>query len=47
LKEAASIEPDNFEPHAFLADALEELGDGDSAKAERARAQALRPQATP
>jgi predicted Zn-dependent protease len=47
LKEAASIEPDNFEPHAFLADALEELGDGDSAKAERARAQALRPQVTP
>jgi len=47
LKEAASIEPDNFEPHAFLADALEELGDGDSAKAERARAQALRPPATP
>jgi predicted Zn-dependent protease len=42
LKQAVSSEPRNFEPHAFLADALEQLGEKESAGAERARAQALK-----
>jgi predicted Zn-dependent protease len=47
LKQAEASEPDNFEPHAFLADALEELGESDSATAERMRAQALKHSAKP
>jgi Flp pilus assembly protein TadD len=42
LKQAVSSEPRNFEPHAFLADALEQLGEKENAGAERARAQALK-----
>jgi arylsulfatase A-like enzyme len=41
LQEAESSEPKNFEPHAFLADALYEIGDSQSAATERARAEAL------
>jgi arylsulfatase A-like enzyme/Flp pilus assembly protein TadD len=47
LKQAAASEPDNFEPHAFLADALDELGETPTADAERARAQALGQSAKP
>jgi len=42
LKQAESVEPENFEPHAFLADAFDELGEPQSANTERTRAQALR-----
>jgi arylsulfatase A-like enzyme/thioredoxin-like negative regulator of GroEL len=42
LKQAESSEPDNFEPHAFLADALDDLGESQSAATERARAEALK-----
>jgi len=42
LKEAASLEPDNFEPHDFLADGLDQLGESQSAATERARAQSLK-----
>jgi tetratricopeptide (TPR) repeat protein len=42
LKQAEISEPDNFEPHAFLADALDELGESESATTERMRAQALK-----
>jgi predicted Zn-dependent protease len=47
LKQAETAEPNNFEPHAFLADAFDELGDTQSAAAERAHAQALRQHANP
>jgi choline-sulfatase len=47
LNHAESAEPENFEPHAFLADALEELGESQRAAAERARAEALKQRATP
>lgn len=42
LKQAASSEPDNFEPHAFLADAYEQLGDSQAATTERDRAESLK-----
>lgn len=47
LRQAESSEPNNFEPHAFLADALEQLGEAQSAAAERAQAQALKLKQTP
>jgi arylsulfatase A-like enzyme len=47
LKQAASSEPDNFEPHAFLADALDELGESQGAIVERARAESLKQRAKP
>jgi arylsulfatase A-like enzyme/predicted Zn-dependent protease len=47
LHSAESSEPDNFEPHAFLADALDELGESQSAATERARAEALKQRAKP
>jgi arylsulfatase A-like enzyme/Flp pilus assembly protein TadD len=47
LRQAESSEPDNFEPHAFLADAWDELGDSQSAATERARAEALRRRGKP
>ena len=47
LKQAESSEPDNFEPHAFLADALDELGESQSATTERTRAEALKHNAKP
>jgi tetratricopeptide (TPR) repeat protein len=42
LKQAVDSAPDNFEAHGFLADSLDELGDAQSATAERAKAQALK-----
>jgi arylsulfatase A-like enzyme/Tfp pilus assembly protein PilF len=42
LKQAEISQPDNFEPHAFLADALDELGESENATTERMRAQALK-----
>ena len=42
LKQAAATEPDNFEGHAFLADAYEQLGDSQTADAERARSDSLK-----
>ena len=47
LQQAESSEPTNFEPHAFLADALDELGDSQSAATERARAEALQQRGKP
>ena len=47
LNHAESAEPDNFEPHAFLADALEDLGESQRAAAERTRAEALKQRTTP
>ena len=42
LQQAESTEPNNFEPHAFLADAFEELGEAQKAATERTRAQNLK-----
>ena len=42
LKQATSSEPDNFEPHAFLADAYDQLGDAQAATAERNRSESLK-----
>ena len=47
LRQAESSEPDNFEPHAFLADAWDELGDSQRAVTERTRAEALQPRGQP
>jgi tetratricopeptide (TPR) repeat protein len=47
LKQAESAEPGNFEPHAFLADAFDELGELQSANTERIRAQSLKQSARP
>jgi arylsulfatase A-like enzyme/Tfp pilus assembly protein PilF len=47
LQQAESTEPNNFEPHAFLADALDELGEVQKAATERARAQTLKQYAKP
>lgn len=47
LKQAESAEPENFEPHAFLADAFDELGETQSANTERTQAQALKQRANP
>ena len=47
LQEAESSEPKNFEPHAFLADAWDELGDSQSAATERARAEVLQQHGQP
>jgi arylsulfatase A-like enzyme/cytochrome c-type biogenesis protein CcmH/NrfG len=47
LQQAESTEPNNFEPHAFLADALEGLGEAQRAAIERARAQTLKQYAKP
>lgn len=47
LKQAESAEPENFEPHAFLADAFDELGETQTANTERTRAQALKQRANP
>jgi predicted Zn-dependent protease len=42
LKRAVSSEPTNFEPHAFLADAYDALGDSQTAASERARSESLK-----
>jgi predicted Zn-dependent protease len=42
LKQAAVSEPTNFEPHAFLADAYDQLGNSQAAKIERDRAESLK-----
>jgi predicted Zn-dependent protease len=42
LKQAVNSEPGNFEAHAFLADAYDQLGNTAEASSERARAQALK-----
>jgi predicted Zn-dependent protease len=42
LKEAVKAEPANFEAHAFLAEAYEQLGDVQDATAERNRAESLK-----
>jgi tetratricopeptide (TPR) repeat protein len=47
LQQAESTEPNNFEPHAFLADALDGLGEAQRAAVERARAQTLKQYAKP
>jgi tetratricopeptide (TPR) repeat protein len=47
LQQAEDTEPNNFEPHAFLADALEDLGELQKAATERARAQTLKQSAKP
>jgi choline-sulfatase len=42
LKQAAVSEPTNFEPHAFLADAYDQLGNSQAADIERDRAESLK-----
>ena len=42
LKQAIASEPDNFEPHAFLADAYEQGGNAEAAASERNRAESLK-----
>ncbi len=42
LKQAAVSEPTNFEPHAFLADAYDQLGNSQAASVERDRAESLK-----
>jgi predicted Zn-dependent protease len=42
LKQAVNSEPRNFEAHAFLADAYDQLGNTTGAESERARAQILK-----
>ena len=41
LKQAVASGPGNFEAHAFLADAYDQVGDAQAAQAERARAEEL------
>ena len=42
LKQAVASAPDNFEAHAFLADAYEQQGNSQAAASERGRAAALK-----
>ncbi len=42
LKQAVLSDPNNFEAHAFLADAYEQQGNSQAASSERNRAQALK-----